>query len=106
MNALEIIITYLGLTWISTCPGNINSKLQKKQIKHFIYLFIYLLELGRVQFEQMCCTIITVLIRANFPEHYASGSYSQSQTYSQNYHFQQLTASSPDPPSSDGDSYI
>ena len=60
----------------------------------------------------MFYAITTVLVRANFPAHSASGSYSQSQTYSQNYHsyfnlkysssksiFWSLTASSADPPS-------
>jgi len=42
------------------------------------------LELGRVQFKQMFYSIITVLVRAHFPVHSASGSYSPSQNYLQN----------------------
>jgi len=51
--------------------------------------------------------IITVLIRAHFPVHSASGSYSPSQTYSQNNNFQHLqNLYLSDPPSSDSDSNI
>jgi len=39
-----------------------------------------LLVLGKVQLEQMFYTIIAVLVRAHFPVHSASGSFSRSQT--------------------------